>query len=332
MQFYPTRNDKRYVDVEYFESFELSHCIAYELHYRANLINIKDIMNYTGEEYKKPSELFFKKEGLKLDDIKINQDTTLKDIVNEFYPSFLHIIESQKYGTKKIDDVDNLSNSLSFFIREFLSKNYLLYSEGEEENDKTLYTTNIQYKFNEVVIDNKVITKDKLINIIKQYNKRITIKPNYSRPDINRKDINVLEQNLLIEVNINQPKEEIQKYIAYIHKEFSERKNKTLSSIDRNMQDIKREFPRNRPPNLRNKETSIIWADWLFIYDYFKIVSQNKTVKKDKIYERITRDLSEYHAEITYKKSSMRLNIIDDIDSLIKNKNYTYLIRGNKLN
>ena len=322
----PKRKSDLYTNIEDFELFELTYCLAYEMHIRTT----------NEERIKNKFDSFASILEYTTDDIIIEnydgiRNKVLSDIIDEIFPS-LHqdtwnlvkkennLNENSYDDFKKIKSLYNIKKkSLKYIIDNYinnLKKEYVVYcvdEDNELEREKL-----------------KILIGNSLNNSKKIY-------PRFKRPRISSLETRTYD---LMNINLGLPLKEIVDYIKKL-------KFKYKINIDSNHDSIKTptelirmcvhsyNLPKGLPQN-KDKGFSIQqkWADWFFIYDYFKLSKNiNPYIPDNAIYKEIDDELKKYHDKdgiLKYWKSLdvYRQNILPPMIELIDNKNYMNLING----
>jgi hypothetical protein len=260
----PQRDDLIYKEIEEFQDYELTECIAYEMAIRTFLV--KEYLKLRKSIGNKILE-FYKLEEQILNKCWLHH----KDIYSE---------HNEKY---------NITNEMSSHI-----------------NNKTCFSIITDLDYNEIsVIDNNQLSR-------KAY--KTTSRPLLFIPKEYKNDITV-------QINFNLPKKEI---IAYIEKmkDFNDNNfsigisSKTIIDEDI-MKYINPTFKGTGKADSLQKR----WADWFYIYDYWKYEKTKGKTDKD-IFVAL-----EVEKNVLYKEDMLR-KIRDKMKYFIDDLGYKELITG----
>lgn len=313
------RNDKKYLEIEKFENYELTSCIAYEMairndEYRNSLINTVSEINDEFVDYNNgiySDRLKDLKDTLDLDNVKelfpdckykpgclnsgilINLSTHLRNfgIVEDSYYEILKIKEIQHFeiikylkDTYNKKDVDYSNDEVNVFFKDKLS----LYQRGSIEDDTFI-----------------------LLN---------DIKPDFQRPFL--KFQNSKHTNLLI--NLSFQAKELIEYIKHIKKTFS---NHDGIKTPNELKNIKDFIEYDKLDIVKRRDQEFL-ADYFFCYDFYKkIKSKYPNMHKSKISQEIAYILEEYYNNSNYiKTSSAIVKAIDKMHVMIEEKGYLKLL------
>ncbi len=343
MSKYLSRSDEIYKEIESFEKYELTHCIAYEMGIRneevKKIINILDDLTYLNKNVEK-NNFFNEFEDRNL------WISMFIDILKEY--------DVYKCYTSDIEDIDNININTSYSIvnklKMELEENYFIPYDGrsvilegmEDEINLSNYfepDSSQSRHINEILSDNSkdyykdsysvvdgyevyqgAYDGDKNFNFNKIY-------PNFKRP---LRTFNQME----FPINISLPKEEILAYIEKIKDNYDNKSSSIKNIFELLEEDINIDTIDYK--NMSAKE----WADCLYIYDYYKENFEiSSSIKKD-IVEDIQFKLTKYNGlkirkevkEIKNKKDTkykivsyadyIRNHCIDDIEDLDDDKHY----------
>ena len=228
----PQRDDLIYKEIEEFQDYELTNCIAYEMAIRSQ--------NYT-----------YSIEVINLDVIS-GIDLNNTDISDSDKNYLLDVIELSDYI--KIFS-NNKSNKLNFI--EFLQMDEQIKSIMNE-------TMNFEDRLNKygkvecLKILNKKSKKEILNKLINP--PKLNIK--HSRPKIKINETSLFS----IDLNLNLPKEELIAYISKIKDEY----DKNNSIIKTPLELLGETLEKSDNKKIPKKPKASVYADWFYIYDYWK--------------------------------------------------------------
>lgn len=289
----PKRSDPIYQEIENFEDYEYTNCIAYEMAIR----NIKN---------KKLTKEFEK--NLNIEDIIY--------IIKTEYDEDIHKKEFFDWKIKlKAFEIITLLNPLEYFgyrkVKNFFNKKPT-FNEAKDFNDYIHQLKDHSH--------NKFLYRDRTSATYYENTKNTEVRIHFDRPELRCPEYLNVEVNRL---NLNLPKEELIAYILKIKDEYD--KDNTIFKNPLEMLGEVTEKTDNKSP----KKNTI--ADKFFIYDYYKAV-KNKSLADIDIWRDIDLELimhydydvlkGAYYSEKTYKNTKKEM--IDFIDNL----GYKELITG----
>ena len=257
----PQRDDLIYKEIEEFQDYELTNCIAYEMMIR-NSVFLKD------REYLK-SELI----------PLFHQDKITKDKLWKFS-------DERDYGVSFFDmaHTDNLH-------RGFFTSN--------------LITTEV------------LINGQNYLNVEKKENDLLETKINFhlSRPKLRFNKT----KRAVIKLNFSLPKEELIAYISKIKDDFDKDNSIIKSSLELLGETLEKSDNKKTP----KKPKALVYADWFYIYDYWKYEKIQGKTDKD-IFVAL-----EVENNVPYKEDMLR-KIRDKMKYFIDDLGYKELITGVK--
>ena len=284
----PQRNDLIYKEIEEFQDYELTNCVAYEMAIR-NEILIKILDDYLDTK----------------DELIFGEDEKEYKLLND-------------YGFNSLSlSCYKISNFLSFNINYnsgMISANYsedILLDKNKNNNiylvDNVLINTS--YENNQ----NNEINIIENININKNYIPSIHF--GYARPLLKFKKNKIFNT----ETNLNLPKEELIAYISKIKDEY----DKNNSIIKTPLELLGETLDKSDNKKTLKKPKASVYADWFYIYDYWKYEKAQGKTDKD-IYIAL-----EVENNVPYKEDMLR-KIRDKMKYFIDDLGYKELITGVK--
>ena len=284
----PQRNDLIYKEIEEFQDYELTNCVAYEMAIR-NEILIKILDDYLDTK----------------DELIFGEDEKEYKLLND-------------YGFNSLSlSCYKISNFLSFNINYnsgMISANYsedILLDKNKNNNiylvDNVLINTS--YENNQ----NNEINIIENININKNYIPSIHF--GYARPLLKFKKNKIFNT----ETNLNLPKEELIAYISKIKDEY----DKNNSIIKTPLELLGETLDKSDNKKTPKKPKASVYADWFYIYDYWKYEKTQGKTDKD-IFVAL-----EVENNVPYKED-MLLKIRDKMKYFIDDIGYKELITGVK--
>ena len=321
----PKRSDPIYKEIESFEDYELTQCVAYEMAIRnddnINLIN--EIVSYFNAHKDKIFNLIKKTNSQELNYNNYDYSQEFKTIYKLM--SNLELIElHQYYGEAKHNysiSFENNFNDIVQLIREHKDK---LNTYSDEILTKTEITERNGYRICTEIYEHKNC-----------YSGGVTVEAYFKRPPIKFDAFKSVKANA--KIDITRPLDELIAYISHIKKDMEtnsdilkapiEYINKTLQKAD----DISKMCSENSRGTLKCfdgrkglKRTQKL-ADMFFIYDMIKVGA-----KKSKILF----DLDEYYDPEYKKQTSFHPDTLDKYllvaKDFIDNLRYKELVTGVK--
>lgn len=313
-----SRNDNLYREIEEFEEYEITNCIAYEMAIRNNSyleefiervtkINTIFIEYLRGEYIDEMIEYAIEK----ILDKELCNEEILKLFIKRLMLSLrnMGINEYSIYELFKIDQIQK------FEIVQHAKKSY-----DKEKINKSADEINVVVK-DGYRIEQKGLVDDDTLAF------KNDILPDFKRPFL--KFVNGKHAEVML--NLALPLNELMSYIKIIKDDFTNdiemvKTRDELSGINslicENMKALK-------------KPKGVIYADYFFCYDYFtKAKDINPKLKDKEIYESIDNELNDYHnyeIGVNYKKySTFRKNVLPKMRYMIEEKGYMELITNVK--
>lgn len=316
----PKRSDSIYKEIEAFESYELTNCIAYEMMIRANSED-----NISKEQYEE-----IKIEKIYLTDIGLFGFGNLGNIIDKIYPDYFKLDEEKAFQIY-------LKKNFAYLNKKDIEIYRIDFNQGKKYhineilNDLEYFLSNFfnnnDIKFNEITIPSMLedlkLDKPLLKEIIKNesFSKLANLK--MKRPEIKTNNT----KKIKIELNLSLPKRELIDFISKIKDEY----DKDNSIIKNPLELLSEEFTKADDKHRQKKPKPEKWADWFYVYDCFKILKANRKDSKETLYNEIdllllehyNSDKENYYSIETYKRTIMK-NMIYLIDNL----GYKELITG----
>jgi len=378
----PLRRESMYTDIEKFEEYEFTNCIAYEMAIRnddnkelikefvkeyVKNVNLNDMfvpLIMSTDDYRDKESQFYNEYAITLMDkrginpsnlyIKYLFTNDVNELINEVSNAYqkekikyhlneiesLKIEDNEKYLSEK-DYLDTI-NFKEYLIRNisfFQSNNYDdITKEWEEDNKKFIskksYSKYFRYdSLYEIVYDDNGEIKTHSLE-----NRHIT--PMYQRPKL----LSTFKKmkTALVDINLSLPENELVDYIKKIkteHDKSAKEKNPIIKTTQQLLGEYLEEYslPNNYPKkSSKDNPLQIKWADWFFVYDYFKFAQiENPHKTKTTIYKEIDNEFLKYHdnggvekdGTMNYwKESSTYRKIIKTMEKLIDDINYKELL------
>ena len=272
----PQRSDLIYKEIEEFQDYELTNCIAFEM-----MIRNREFIN-DSLEVNKILPIYYDTNGNKCINKNYNHDLFLKMLINS----------TDKWGI----DADSFINYISIPISNLLNGGY-----------STIYKKD-STQFLEDEIKSSDFKCDKFIYTDLYYN--------ISRPKI-QKINNIKLTN--IEFNLNLPKEELMAYISKIKDDFDKNNSIIKTPLELLGETLEKSDNKKTP----KKPKASVYADWFYIYDYWKYEKALGKTDKD-IFVAL-----EVENNVPYKEDMIR-KIRNKMRYFIDDLGYKELITGVK--
>jgi hypothetical protein len=277
----PQRDDLIYKEIEEFQDYELTNCVAYEMMIRNNEFEKKyEELNYYYNNIKIILQQFMKKYNL--DKLRLNE-----------------IIESD------IEKIVNFRTEVLENKRKEIYLKFGMYYFDDEFNKLPRKLLN-GFKESEIRIGNNL---DLLGG---DYNELFLIP---SRPRVELK----LIPSSKIKLNLNLPKEELISYITKIKDEYDKNNSIIKTPLELLGETLEKSDNKKTP----KKPKASVYADWFYIYDYWKYEKALGKTDKD-IFVAL-----EVENNVPYKEDMLR-KIRDKMKYFIDDLGYKELITGVK--
>lgn len=299
----PERDDLIYKEIEEFQDYELTNCIAYEMAIRnkdaakkiAILKRINNLKNKIIEKIKMRTNNYYLSYR--------KYPIILKDIIEEVLIYKLKKEFGINYNYSEIEE-----NPIGIKFVRYTP----LYSEAMREQ----LLSPFDKKFKHKTKTNFITKRGYLIEQI--YNKKREIKSEINS-NFKRKLTLKNSLNIKIDLNLNLPKEELIAYISKIKDDF----DKDNSIIKTPLELLGETLEKSDNKKTPKKPKASIYADWFYIYDYWKYEKALGKTDKD-IFIAL-----EVEKNIPYKEDMIR-KIRDKMRYFIDDLGYKELITGVK--
>lgn len=281
----PQRDDLIYKEIEEFQDYELTNCIAYEMAIRSQDCTYSiEVIN--------PDVI----SGIDLN------NTNISDSDKNY---LLDVIELSDYI--KIFS-NNKSNKLNFI--EFLQMDEQIKSMMNE-------TMNFEDRLNKYgkVECLKILNKKSKKEILNKLINPPKLNMKHSRPKIKINETSLFS----IDLNLNLSKEELIAYISKIKDDF----DKDNSIIKTPLELLGETLEKSDNKKIPKKPKASVYADWFYIYDYWKYEKALGKTDKD-IFVAL-----EVENDVPYKEDMIR-KIRDKMKYFIDDLGYKELITGTK--
>lgn len=324
----PKRDNLIYTDIEKFEDYEFTTCIAYELAIR-NDDNIENICRFI-------YECIDKKENYKVIESKYKDIIVDAGFAGKLYLEYPFFRDLNEYIEKNTDWKQNnkkigwtgIANPLYIISRNYEEKYFT------DNKDKKYYLSILSSRYFHYHLNRE---KDYILN--RKVTKVSRATPLYQRPSL---ELNFLEnKHVDIRLNLALPIEELKEIMIKMKNDFNNNQSiKTpLEIINKKLN--KYILPSKYPSNKENRNKAFTikekWADWFFINDFYKFADKMKCFKtKSEIYKFIDDELLKYHDNggvendgiLDYWKSeaTYRKDIIPTMKNLIEERGYKGLL------
>ncbi|MFX4230160.1 hypothetical protein ACOL3I_01550 [Aliarcobacter butzleri] len=287
----PQRDDLIYKEIEEFEDYELTDCVAYEM-----AIRNKNINALVNEYLKKEFTFLYLEENNKdielLKEYGFNFEAMIKTQILGVLKQDINLF-SGKIRTNEVFNCDILKNRTNNNLLVYFEKGNFFY-ESFNDKDKIIKK-----------IDKNDINKDFISSL----------RCNFKRPKL------YFQKNKIakIDINFNLPKEELIAYLSKIKDDF----DKDNSIIKTPLELLGETLEKSDNKKTPKKPKAFVYADWFYIYDYWKYEKTQGKTDKD-IFVAL-----EVENNVLYKQDMLR-KIRDKMKYLIDDLGYKELITGVK--
>lgn len=304
----PQRDDLIYKEIEEFEDYELTNCVAYEMAIRnkevKRLVQVLKKMEHLRKSLKPKERINWKKnrrDYYPIVENKLTFNVIKKELKNKYFIDFnkKQIINNKSEKLKdSLGFISFIPKLQSIEANEFRAKEFekwLFIDEiGKNEIIKDGYYSIQTYYKKDNKYKNKIYTNFK----------KELIKP-YTKTEI--------------ELNLNLPKEELIAYISKIKDDF----DKDNSIIKTPLELLGETLEKSDNKKIPKKPKAFVYADWFYIYDYWKYEKTQGKTDKD-IFVAL-----EVENNVPYKEDMIR-KIRDKMKYFIDDLGYKELITGVK--
>ena len=315
----PQRDDLIYKEIEEFQDYELTNCVAYEMAIRnkefKNLLNDVELIrkNYfkvakmyaetkTAKYNLKTSEDVINIVKDKIDDFMEFRKNKIRDKLSEIYKKFgLALFDTTNNSV--LDDIKDVH-----FRTKGSLQNMLEFKEENKDGQLEFLSTNYNLKLD---LPKEVSRKE--VSRIEYVKNNLMIVT--SRPKIDSDKSHIIEMKL----NLNLPKEELIAYLSKIKDDF----DKDNSIIKTPLELLGETLEKSDNKKTPKKPKAFVYADLFYIYDYWKYEKTQGKTDKD-IFVAL-----EVENNVHYKEDMLR-KIRDKMKYFIDDLGYKELITGVK--
>ncbi len=314
----PQRDDLIYKEIEEFQDYELTNCIAYEMTVRNQevkiIINeIDNLLVKLGKEYLTIREDTSNKLNIDFDEIykgwEEYQDTKFEDEEDRKEPNYQNFFLNKNDSYLEIVKFLNILLK-TYWIRYIYEDDILSYELKSDKNDtrsfyeikKRLIELELIQELDEIKIDkNGEIIKN--VSTLSQFNKDKVINLNriYPNEDIKRLIIpKEYNKNISLKLNLNLPKEELIAYISKIKDEYD--KDNSIIKTPLELLGKTLENENIYIKNLPKRDIKKIYADMFYIYDYFIFQDKKYKNEREKLKNKLKTKIKEINKTWDYDK------------------------------
>lgn len=321
----PQRDDLIYKEIEEFQDYELTNCVAYEMMIRTD----NDYHVVSNKSY------VYKIDKIKLSDINLFGFQNLLQVVEKLYPKYIedtkerafdiffrNSLFKQKEITGYLNEKDFENENLKEIYRQDFNQGKRFYTNNildDLEYFIEYYLNNDDEFFNNIYIptllEPYLLDKNNCKAIIKEQKILRKMKLPSSRPESNFN----IQKSCLLEINLNLLKEELIAYISKIKDDFDKDNSIIKSSLELLGEILEKSDNKKTP----KKPKASVYADWFYIYDYWKYEKALGKTDKD-IFVAL-----EVENNVPYKEDMLR-KIRDKMKYFIDDLGYKELITGVK--
>ncbi|MEV9498572.1 hypothetical protein [Aliarcobacter butzleri] len=321
----PQRDDLIYKEIEKFQDYELTNCIAYEMMIRTD----KDYQVVSNKSY------VYKIDKIKLSDINLFGFQNLLQVVEKLYPKYIedtkerafdiffkNSLFKQKEITDYLNEKDFENENLKGIYRQDFNQGKKFYTNNilnDLEYFIEYYLNNDDEFFNNIYIPTLLepflLDKNNCKAIIKEQKILKKMKLPSSRPESNFN----IQKSCLLEINLFLPKEELIAYISKIKDEYDKNNSIIKTPLELLGETLEKSDNKKTP----KKPKAFVYADWFYIYDYWRYEKTQGKTDKD-IFVAL-----EVENNVPYKEDMLR-KIRDKMKYFIDDLGYKELITGVK--
>jgi len=298
----PQRDDLIYKEIEEFQDYELTNCIAYEMairnEYIVNKIKLFNMFHYEDfkmgltelkNKYYLGKEIIF---GIKYLKREIRGLGLLKDI-KDGIEKLLLFLQSKNLLMKFVNYDEYIKKEINeLSLNELLEYKDFLYFHGYINDNK--YDCSIFEELDLNVVPNEFFFNEKIDFI---NNPRIE-NNFYSRPYlIVPRNI---DRSINLNLNLDLPKEELLAYISKIKDEYDKD-----NSIIKTPLELLGETLENENIDIKNlpkRDIKKIYADMFYIYDYFTFQDKKYKNEREKLKNKLKTKIKEINKTWDYDK------------------------------
>jgi hypothetical protein len=321
----PQRDDLIYKEIEEFQEYELTNCIAYEMMIRTD----NDYYVVSNKSY------VYKIDKIKLSDINLFGFQNLLQVVEKLYPKYIEDTKERAFdiffrtSLLKQKEITGYSNEKDFenenlkeIYRQDFNQGTRFYTNNildDLEYFIEYYLNNDDEFFNNIYIPTLLepflLDKNNCKAIIKEQKILRKMKLPFSRPESNFN----IQKSCLLEINLFLPKEELIAYISKIKDDFDKNNLIIKTPLELVGETLEKSDNKKTP----KKPKASVYADWFYIYDYWKYEKALGKTDKD-IFVAL-----EVEKNILYGEENIR-KIINKMKYFIDDFGYKELITGVK--
>ncbi|MCG3715237.1 hypothetical protein L5F64_06595 [Aliarcobacter butzleri] len=286
----PQRDDLIYKEIEEFEDYELTDCVAYEM-----AIRNKNINALVNEYLKKEFTFLYLEENNKdielLKEYGFNFEAMIKTQILGVLKQDINLF-SGKIRTNEVFNCDILKNRTNNNLLVYFEKGNFFY-ESFNDKDKIIKK-----------IDKNDINKDFISSL----------RCNFKRPKL------YFQKNKIakIDINFNLPKEELIAYLSKIKDDFDKD-----NSIIKTPLELLGEILENENIDIKNlpkRDIKKIYADMFFIYDYFIFQDKKYKNEREKLKNELEIKIKEINKKWDYDKPDKKAEIEEKKNDYKTNK------------
>lgn len=297
---YPKIDDQIYKEVESFEDYEYTNCIAYEMAIRngkvKQLLEKIDNLPMYHDKYEESycpieyDEIDEELEKYYFIDYKIRKHLkfTYESYLKEYHEIFfkrakyvkvMQIIEKKVFGKDIIEELTNYEEKVSNYFYKNLEKISFVYDKYTTEENKTHSNSRrLMKKIYGIRGDGQFIEEDEEKKAIIENRAFLVFKrPRLLIPQD-------LDKTIALTINLNLPQEELKAYIEHIKREY----DKSNSIIKNPLEQLGKKLDKAKKvkskalPKGKNKRKKAM-ANAFYVYDMYKILEQEYSIKTNNL-------------------------------------------------
>ena len=317
-----------YKEIEAFEDYEFTNCIAYEMAIRnKKVIKIIKLLNRIAKFKSRKMENKVLIKGIHVEELGIKYpcifqfDEITEDLQNKLKVTYFFDYTYYELTEELINPLGKHFLIHDDFIEELMQEREMSI-KGDNSYIKPIYDTKVKEGY---VIKQKL--KSDLTVSGTEF--KTSIETNF------KKQLYLpigVDNSISININPNLPKDELIAYITKIKDDF----NKDNSIVKTPLELLGNDLEKSDNKHTQKKPNAEKYADWFYIYDCYQILKANDKKKSNEtIYNEIDLSLLDYYDSVNddyYSIETYKKTIMKNMNYLIDELGYKELIAGVKTN